>query len=87
MNLKERVKPIIQAMVSAKHQTMASVHLSDNCLDMKTKEYVIRKMGVNTGNYAKLNEYKEMDPFELTLLQQSFKKSDYIKQHIHKFFD
>ena len=51
MNLHDKIIPILQSIKSAEHQTLVSVHLHDNGFTSELKDYIMKKMGIETANY------------------------------------
>ena len=88
MQLGIYVKPIIQQIVEAENQILISLHLDDNDFDMKTKDWVIRKLGIDTQNYHKLHggEMAGQDAMEQAILSQTYKTRARVEASVHKLY-
>ena len=89
MSLKDKIKPILQSIKSAKHQTLVSVHLHDNNFSIELKDYIMKKMGIKTANYHKLchqENIADQDLVEQSILQRAFVKQEKIHSTAHQFF-
>ena len=74
MNLNDKIMPILQSVKSAEHQTLASIHLHDNGLNLELKDAAMKKMGIETASYHKLLHNQNLehhDIMEQSILQRA----------------
>ena len=88
MNLGTFVKPIIRQIVEVENQILISLHLDDNDFDMKTKDWIIRKLGIDTQNYHKLHggDMAGQDAMEHAILTQTYKTQARVEASVHKLY-
>ena len=89
MDLRDKVTPILHSIKSAKHQTLASVHLHDNSFSFELKDFIMKTMGIETADYHKLHDSQntaDHDIMEQSILQRAFIKQEKIYSKVHKFF-
>jgi hypothetical protein len=85
MLLGHHVRPIIKAIKSADHKTLASVHLHDNQFDSETKNFILSHLGINADDHKEQIEnilHEKIDPDITTTILPNKE----MKKHQHKFF-
>jgi len=89
MGLGENIKPIIEAVTESEHQVLISIHLHDNSFDMRTQDWILKKMGVEAHNYHRLQDRANLvdqDQREMSILQKAFQGHLKIQSRVHEFF-
>ena len=55
MNLRDKVRPLVEAILTNPNCSLLSIHLNDNDFSPETKEYLFSKLRVNKGRVSSIN--------------------------------